>query len=81
MFIRSSPEFYKTDWIADSSTGLAVSASKDAFFTLLKNPDTGAGFYIARHLDSSSKYATALSYTLEWHADTVYDVEPSQSSK
>ncbi|KAF8886209.1 glycoside hydrolase superfamily [Infundibulicybe gibba] len=29
-FLRSSPDFYKTDWIADTSTGLAISSSPDA---------------------------------------------------
>ncbi|KAG6845067.1 hypothetical protein H0H87_001129 [Tephrocybe sp. NHM501043] len=54
LFLRSSPEFYKTDWIADSSTGLAVSTSPAAFVTLLRNPDSKAGFYIVRQTDSTS---------------------------
>ncbi|KAF8881918.1 glycoside hydrolase family 35 protein [Infundibulicybe gibba] len=52
------PEFYKTDWIADSSTGLAISSSSAAFITFLQNPDTKAGFYIARQTDSTSTATT-----------------------
>ncbi|KAF8877086.1 beta-galactosidase, domain 2-domain-containing protein [Infundibulicybe gibba] len=58
IFLRSSPEFYKTDWIADSSTGLAISSSSAAFITFLQNPDTKAGFYIARQTDSTSTATT-----------------------
>jgi hypothetical protein len=54
LFLRSTRDFYKTDWIADSSTGLDVSNNDDAFVTLLRNPDTGAQFYIARQSDSTS---------------------------
>lgn len=60
MFIRSSPEFYKTDWIADSSTGLTATTNTASFITLLKNPDTGAAFYVARQTDSTSTYVTYL---------------------
>lgn len=56
LFLRSSPEFYKTDWLADASTGLNVSSNPAAFITLLANPDTGAVFYIARQRDSTSTY-------------------------
>ncbi|GLB38736.1 putative glycoside hydrolase family 35 protein [Lyophyllum shimeji] len=54
LFLRSSPEFYKTDWVADSSTGLAVATSSAAFVTLLRNPDSKAAFYILRQADSTS---------------------------
>ncbi|KAI0662113.1 glycoside hydrolase superfamily [Cubamyces menziesii] len=56
LFLRSSPEFHKTDWIGDSSTGIpGVNVSNNAAFaTLLKNPDTGAGFIITRQTDSTS---------------------------
>ncbi|KAI0694018.1 glycoside hydrolase superfamily [Cerioporus squamosus] len=43
-FIRSSPEFRKTDWIGDNNT----------FATFLRNPDSGTGFLITRQLNSSS---------------------------
>ncbi len=54
LFIRSSLEFYKTDWIADSSTGLSLLSSDAVLATHLLNPDTHAGFYIIRHNDSTS---------------------------
>ncbi|KAK0448411.1 glycoside hydrolase family 35 protein [Desarmillaria tabescens] len=54
LFVRSSPEFYKTDWIADSSTGLSILSSDTVFATYLLNPDTQSGFYIVRHNDSTS---------------------------
>ena len=58
MFLRSSPEFYKTDWISDTSTGLRVSTNSAAFITLLKNPDTKAAFYIARQANSNSTFVS-----------------------
>jgi len=58
LFLRSSPEFYKTDWVADSSTGLAVSTSQAAFVTLLRNPDSKAAFYIVRQTNSTSTTTT-----------------------
>jgi hypothetical protein len=58
MFIRSSPEFYKTNWVADSSTGLAATTNAASFITLLKNPDSGAAFYVARQTDSTSTATT-----------------------
>ncbi|KAH9480337.1 putative beta-galactosidase C [Psilocybe cubensis] len=58
LFLRSSREFYKTDWVADSSTGLQASTNSAAFVTFLQNPDTGAGFYIARQTDSTSTATT-----------------------
>ncbi|KAL4244519.1 glycosyl hydrolase 35 family protein [Abortiporus biennis] len=60
MFIRSSPQFRKTDWIGDSTSGIpGVSLNGSAaFLTFLKNPDTGTGFIIARQANSTS---TALS--------------------
>ncbi|KAF5334106.1 hypothetical protein D9758_016081 [Tetrapyrgos nigripes] len=63
MFIRSSPEFYKTDWIGDSSTGLTEGGVSNpaAFVTLLRNPDSGAGFWILRHTDSTSQAITNFS--------------------
>ncbi|KAK7019437.1 hypothetical protein VNI00_018047 [Paramarasmius palmivorus] len=60
IFLRSSPEFYKTDWIGDTSTGLSegavisVNGTPPAFVTLLRNPDSGAGFWIVRQNDSTS---------------------------
>lgn len=56
LFIRSSPDFYKTDWIADSSTGLSVASNNATYVTLLKNPDSGTSYYITRQADSSSTF-------------------------
>ncbi|KAI1783316.1 hypothetical protein LXA43DRAFT_1102681 [Ganoderma leucocontextum] len=56
LFLRSSPEFRKTDWIGDTSTGIpgvALNGSA-AFVTLLQNPDTGTQFFITRQADSTS---------------------------
>lgn len=55
VFLRSSPEFSKTDWIADSTTGITTT-NPAAFITLLQNPDTKAAFYIARQADSTSTF-------------------------
>ncbi|KAJ4473144.1 glycoside hydrolase family 35 protein [Lentinula aciculospora] len=61
MFLRSSPEFCKTDWIGTTSSNLTEGAivptgppSSPAFVTFLKNFDTGAGFWIVRQNDSTS---------------------------
>ena len=62
LFLRSSPEFRKTDWIGDTSTGIpgvALNGSA-AFVTLLKNPDSGTQFLIARQNDSTSTYVFGL---------------------
>ncbi|KIK68783.1 glycoside hydrolase family 35 protein [Collybiopsis luxurians FD-317 M1] len=60
-FLRSSREFYKTDWIGTSASGLKDGAivpsnppTSPAFVTLLRNFDTGAGFWIVRQNDSTS---------------------------
>ncbi|KAL0951694.1 hypothetical protein HGRIS_008370 [Hohenbuehelia grisea] len=54
LFLRSSPEFYKTDWVTDSSSGGVFTTSTAAFVTFLQNPDTHAGFYVLRQTDSTS---------------------------
>jgi hypothetical protein len=56
LFLRSSPEFRKTDWIGDSSTGGVSVNESAAFVTFLRNPDSSTGFYIARQKDSTSTY-------------------------
>lgn len=56
VFLRSSPQFRKTDWIGDTSTGIpdvALNGSA-AFVTFLKNPDSGTGFFIVRQANSTS---------------------------
>ena len=55
LFLRSSPEFRKTDWVGDSSAGAPVASTSNASFaTLLRNPDSGAQFVIVRQADSTS---------------------------
>ncbi|TFK52650.1 glycoside hydrolase family 35 protein [Heliocybe sulcata] len=54
LFLRSSPEFYKTDWLGNTSTSAVTVSNPAAFAVHLRNPDTGAGFYIARQTNSTS---------------------------
>ncbi|KDR66703.1 hypothetical protein GALMADRAFT_80472, partial [Galerina marginata CBS 339.88] len=54
LYLRSSPDFYKTDWVADTNTGLSVSTNPASYITELRNPDTQAGYFIARQANSSS---------------------------
>ena len=55
LFLRSSPEFYKTDYIGDSTAGAVAVTNDSVFVTLLTNPDTNASFFIARQDDSTSR--------------------------
>jgi len=54
LFLRSSPEFYKTEWVADTNTGLALSFNPAVYLTELRNPDTQAGFIVARQVNGTS---------------------------
>jgi hypothetical protein len=60
IFLRSSPEFYKTNFIGDSSTGFAAGAVTNtaAFVTFLQNPDSRAGFWVVRQSSSTSTATT-----------------------
>ncbi|KAG2357219.1 glycoside hydrolase family 35 protein [Suillus spraguei] len=58
LFLRSSSDFYKTDWVGDTTTGTVSVSNTAAFVTLLTNPDSMASFYIARQGDSTSKDVT-----------------------
>lgn len=56
LFLRSSPEFYKTDWVGDTAStipGVTVNGT-GVYVTYLRNPDTGSGFYITRQTNASS---------------------------
>ncbi len=75
LFLRSSPQFRKTDWIGDTLAGptaitgvtIASPAGSDAhstFATYLRNPDSGTGFLIARHANSSALDTVAFRVTL-----------------
>jgi hypothetical protein len=54
LFLRSAPEFYKTDVVGNSTSGSVAVSNPAAFVTELRNPDTNAGFYIARQTYSPS---------------------------
>ncbi|EJU05035.1 glycoside hydrolase family 35 protein [Dacryopinax primogenitus] len=54
LFLRSVPEFYKTDVIGNTTTSAVEVSSPLIFGTYLRNPDTGAGFYLVRQQNSSS---------------------------
>uniref|UniRef100_A0A8H7XXB1 beta-galactosidase n=1 Tax=Psilocybe cubensis TaxID=181762 RepID=A0A8H7XXB1_PSICU len=54
LFLRSTPDFYKTDWIADTNSGISVSNNPAAYVTELRNPDTQSGYFIVRQANSSS---------------------------
>ena len=65
LFLRSSPQFRKTDWVGDTQAGPAAipgvtitsttsNDNSDTFATYLRNPDSGTGFLIARHTNSSA---------------------------
>ena len=56
LFLRSSPQFYKTDWIGDTNSGIpgvTVNGS-GAFVTYLKNPNSATGFVFVRQIDAGS---------------------------
>ncbi|KAJ3813869.1 glycoside hydrolase family 35 protein [Lentinula aff. lateritia] len=60
IFLRSSSDFYKTNWVGDSSTGFTAGSVTNpaAFVTLLQNPDSGAGFWVVRQSSSTSTATT-----------------------
>ncbi|EIM90945.1 glycoside hydrolase family 35 protein [Stereum hirsutum FP-91666 SS1] len=63
IFLRSSPEFYKTDWIGNSSTSAVTVSNPDAFAVKLMNPDTSSSYWIVRQNDSASTAIT--SFTMD----------------
>ncbi|KAI0263999.1 glycoside hydrolase family 35 protein [Gloeopeniophorella convolvens] len=71
IFLRSSPDFVKTDWIGNSTSGAVRVTNPAAFVTLLKNPDTGAGFWIVRQTDSTSTALTTFNITLTTSAGSI----------
>ncbi len=64
LFIRSSPDFYKTDWIGDSDQDAHLTTDRGAFATILQNPDTLAKYYITRQTNSSSTKKLAFKLTI-----------------
>ncbi|KAJ6517875.1 glycoside hydrolase family 35 protein [Mycena vitilis] len=71
IFLRSSPEFYKTNVIADSSTGLAATSNPAAFATFLQNPDTKTGFYVLRQTNSTSTAVITLKLNITTSSGNV----------
>ncbi|PLW22907.1 hypothetical protein PCASD_12028 [Puccinia coronata f. sp. avenae] len=60
-FLRSSNQFYQTEVVGDSKRDPDYFVGEDsdsAFVTELRNPTSGAGFYIVRALDSTSTEPT-----------------------
>ncbi|KAE9399468.1 glycoside hydrolase family 35 protein [Gymnopus androsaceus JB14] len=66
IFLRSSPDFYKTNWVGDSSTGLTAGAVTNtaAFVTFLQNPDSRSGFWVVRQNDSTSTRSATMNFKL-----------------
>ncbi|EIN12800.1 glycoside hydrolase family 35 protein [Punctularia strigosozonata HHB-11173 SS5] len=58
LFLRSSPEFYKTEWVGNSTDGAVAITDPAVFAVLLRNPDTNTKFYFLRHSNSSSLLKT-----------------------
>lgn len=56
LFLRSSPQFRKTDWIGDTNNGIpgVTVNGTGAFVTHLRNPDSGTGFTVVRQVDAGS---------------------------
>ncbi|KAJ3976779.1 glycoside hydrolase family 35 protein [Lentinula raphanica] len=75
IFLRSSPEFYKTDRIGNSSMGLpdglGVSGPAAVVVTFLQNPDSGAGFWILRQSDSTSTAITSFGLNVKTSTGNV----------
>lgn len=63
LFLRSTPDFWKTDVVGNSTTGAVKASNSAAFGTLLQNPDTQARFYVMRQNDSTS--TADISFTLD----------------
>lgn len=56
LFLRSVPDFYKTDIMPDTTWEIKPTpGSSPVAATLLQNPDTKSGFFIARHKDSTNR--------------------------
>ncbi|PIL34810.1 hypothetical protein GSI_02597 [Ganoderma sinense ZZ0214-1] len=73
LFLRSSPQFHKTEWVGESATGIpgvAISNSL-AYGTYLRNPDSGTGFLIVRQNDSTSTANIAFTVSLPTSRGTL----------
>ncbi|KAI6156505.1 glycoside hydrolase family 35 protein [Pisolithus thermaeus] len=71
LFLRSSPEFYKTDHIGDTTISALAATGSFVHITILRNPDTGASFYIVRHNDSTSTSTVDFKMNITTESETV----------
>ncbi|ETW79762.1 glycoside hydrolase family 35 protein [Heterobasidion irregulare TC 32-1] len=70
LFLRSSPEFYKTDRIGNS-TGVVSVFDSAAFAVLLRNLDTPSGYWFGRQTKSTSTVITNFNMTIDTSAGTL----------
>ncbi|RPD56740.1 hypothetical protein L226DRAFT_468186 [Lentinus tigrinus ALCF2SS1-7] len=73
MFLRSSPQFLKTDWMGNSSLGIpgVTLNGSSAFVTSLRNPDSGTWFHVTRFLRSSPHANITFTLTLPTSQGTL----------
>ncbi|KAI6139306.1 glycoside hydrolase family 35 protein [Pisolithus tinctorius] len=71
LFLRSSPEFYKTDYVGDTTTSAVTTTSPSVHVTMLRNPDTRTSFYIARHNDSTSTSTINFKMNITMESETI----------
>ncbi|KZV66862.1 glycoside hydrolase family 35 protein [Peniophora sp. CONT] len=64
LFLRSSVNFTKTEWIGNSTNGVVDVTNPDVLVVELRNPESGSGFYIARQLNSSSTDTVKFNMTI-----------------
>ncbi|QRW00634.1 glycoside hydrolase family 35 protein [Ceratobasidium sp. AG-Ba] len=68
LFLRSAPEFYKTEVVGNSTTGIVTVSDPAGFVTELRNPDTKAGFYVVRQTFSPSTANLTFNLTVKTSA-------------
>ncbi|ELU44899.1 glycoside hydrolase family 35 protein [Rhizoctonia solani AG-1 IA] len=71
LFLRNAPEFYKTDIVGNSTSGAVAVSDPAAFVTELRNPDTKAGFYIARQTYSPSTANLVFKLTVKASSNSI----------
>ncbi|CAE7054863.1 unnamed protein product [Rhizoctonia solani] len=71
LFLRNAPEFYKTDVVGNSTSGAVTVSDSAAFVTELRNPDTNAGFYVARQMYSPSTANLVFSLTVKASSSSI----------
>ncbi|KAJ7596268.1 glycoside hydrolase family 35 protein [Mycena floridula] len=64
MFIRSSPDFYPTDWVGNTSIVGIIPSSPAVLLTMLQNRAIDSSYFIARHLDSTSNVAANFTFNI-----------------